>query len=53
MNSILITGSNRGLGLGFIRRLVEELDSPRNIIATCRNLEKAKVSRLFINNMEK
>lgn len=44
MNSIVITGCNRGLGLGLIRRLVEETNPPKNIIATYRNLDKAKVS---------
>lgn len=44
MKSIVITGCNRGLGLGLIQRLVKELNLPTKIIATCRNLEKAKVS---------
>lgn len=44
MNSILITGCNRGLGLCLVRFLVAESNAPKNIIATCRNLDKAKVS---------
>nr|CAI5843138.1 unnamed protein product [Callosobruchus analis] len=42
MKSILITGCNRGLGLGFVKALVKDRNPPKNIIATCRNLENAK-----------
>lgn len=42
MKSILITGCNRGLGLGLVRSLVASTNRPENVIATCRNLEKAK-----------
>ncbi|CAG9859605.1 unnamed protein product [Phyllotreta striolata] len=41
MKSILITGCNRGLGLGLVRKLVTEQTSPKCIMVTCRNLEKA------------
>lgn len=44
MKSVLITGCNRGLGLGLIRNLVRGVDnSPTNLIATCRDIGKAKV----------
>ncbi|XP_018566423.1 uncharacterized protein LOC108907291 [Anoplophora glabripennis] len=42
MKSILITGCNRGLGLGLIKCLVKDINSPKNIIATCRNKSKAQ-----------
>jgi len=41
MNSILITGCNRGLGLGLVKSLIKLKESPRHIFATCRDLEKA------------
>lgn len=44
MNSILITGCNRGLGLGLVKSLVKHGQAPKFIFATCRNLEKADVS---------
>lgn len=47
MKSIVITGCNRGLGLGLIRRLADQSNPPQNIVATCRNLDKAKVSLFF------
>lgn len=46
MNSILITGCNRGLGLGLIKALIKSPTSPKFIFATCRNLDKATVSKL-------
>ncbi|CAH0555742.1 unnamed protein product [Brassicogethes aeneus] len=42
MNSILVTGCNRGLGLGLIKSLVKDPNPPTNIIATCRSTAKAK-----------
>ncbi|XP_060529232.1 C-signal isoform X2 [Cylas formicarius] len=42
MRSILATGCNRGLGLGLIRRLVKEINPPKTIVATCRDIAKAK-----------
>lgn len=44
MNSILITGCNRGLGLGLIKSLVKHQNSPKLIFATCRDVQKADVS---------
>ncbi|XP_036344074.1 C-factor-like [Rhagoletis pomonella] len=41
MNSILITGCNRGLGLGLVKALVKSSKPPHHIFATCRNLDKA------------
>ncbi|XP_035735517.1 C-factor-like [Vespa mandarinia] len=41
MKSILITGSNRGLGLGLVKHLVQLPKPPENIFATCRDLNKA------------
>lgn len=43
MKSILITGCNRGIGLGLIEYLLKNYTNT-NIFATCRNLEKAQVS---------
>ncbi|XP_045475046.1 C-factor isoform X1 [Harmonia axyridis] len=42
MKSILVTGSNRGLGLGLIKRIVTQDIQPKYIIGTCRDIEKAK-----------
>ena len=44
MNSILISGCNRGLGLGLVRSLLKIESPPEFIFATCRNIEKAEVS---------
>ncbi|KAJ3644137.1 hypothetical protein Zmor_026809 [Zophobas morio] len=42
MKSVLVTGCNRGIGLGLIRHLVREKNPPAHLIATCRSVEKAK-----------
>ncbi|EAT45852.1 AAEL002901-PA [Aedes aegypti] len=42
MNSILITGCNRGLGLGLIKSFLNLSTPPRHIIATCRNIQQAE-----------
>lgn len=42
MKSILITGCNRGLGLGLVRQLLKSPKCPNQVIATCRDEEKAK-----------
>jgi len=44
MNSILITGCNRGLGLGIVKALINSAKKPKHIFATCRNIEQATVS---------
>lgn len=41
MRSVLITGSNRGIGLSLVKQFLALPDPPKKIIATCRNLEKA------------
>lgn len=43
MKSILITGCNRGIGLGLVKYLSEEKNSLQHIIATCRNPTEAPV----------
>ncbi|XP_017778735.1 PREDICTED: C-factor [Nicrophorus vespilloides] len=45
MNSIVVTGCNRGLGLGLVRSLVGRQDPPRTLIATCRDPDKAQELR--------
>ncbi|KAL7641193.1 UNVERIFIED_CONTAM: hypothetical protein RMT77_008331 [Armadillidium vulgare] len=40
--NILITGSNRGLGLEFVKQLLNTNSPPVNLIAVCRSPEKAK-----------
>lgn len=44
MNSILITGCNRGLGLGLVKSLAKLPKPPQHIFATCRDAEQAVVS---------
>lgn len=41
MKSILITGCNRGLGLGLVKHLARSVKPPENIFATCRDANKA------------
>ncbi|XP_015177609.1 PREDICTED: C-factor [Polistes dominula] len=41
MKSILITGCNRGLGLGLVKHLIQLPKPPENIFATCRDVSKA------------
>ncbi|XP_067634561.1 C-signal [Eurosta solidaginis] len=41
MKSILITGCNRGLGLGLVKVLVKSSKPPQHIFATCRDLANA------------
>ncbi|KAH0619581.1 hypothetical protein JD844_000304, partial [Phrynosoma platyrhinos] len=40
--SVLVTGSNRGIGLELVRQLAEMTDPPEHIFATCRNPKGAK-----------
>ena len=37
LNSVLITGCNRGIGLEFVRQLLNDTSPPNHIIATCRD----------------
>ncbi|KAH8281335.1 hypothetical protein KR018_010067 [Drosophila ironensis] len=41
MNSILITGCNRGLGLGLVKALVGLPQPPQHLFTTCRNRAQA------------
>lgn len=47
MRSILITGCNRGLGLGLVQHLTQLPNPPEKIFATCRDINKAEVSNLL------
>jgi len=40
--SVLITGANRGLGLEFVRQMLELNDAPSVLFATCRNPDEAQ-----------
>ncbi|CAG5089305.1 Similar to Tdpoz5: TD and POZ domain-containing protein 5 (Mus musculus) [Cotesia congregata] len=42
MRSILITGCNRGLGLGLVQHLTQLPNPPEKIFATCRDVNKAE-----------
>lgn len=45
MRSVLITGGNRGIGLGLVKKLVQGTKfQPEFIFATCRDISKATVS---------
>lgn len=50
MNSILITGCNRGLGLGIVKELIKLSKPPKYIFATCRDVKKAEVSSIDYNS---
>ncbi len=39
--SVLITGCNRGIGLGLVRHFLAEADPPKHLIVTCRDKSKA------------
>lgn len=44
MCSVLVTGANRGIGLGLVKKLLEnDLVKVENVFATCRDKGKAKV----------
>lgn len=47
MNSILITGCSRGLGLGLVKQLLSASKPTKYIFATCRNPDKAQVTWIF------
>lgn len=50
MNSILITGCNRGIGLGLVKKLLVQTKKPEYLIATCRDVNKAEVSANVLSN---
>lgn len=39
--TVLITGANRGLGLGLVRHFLKQTNPPETIIATCRDPDRA------------
>lgn len=41
MFSVLITGSNRGIGLELVKKFVSHSDPPKLILAACRNPDAA------------
>ena len=43
MNSVLITGCNRGIGLGLVKKILNLPKPPKYLIATCRDTQKAEV----------
>lgn len=44
MCSVLITGANRGIGLGLVKHILSnQTFKVDNVFATCRNIRKAKV----------
>lgn len=48
MCSVLVTGANRGIGLGLVKKLLDNhAFKVENVIATCRNKGKAKVKSYF------
>lgn len=42
MKSILITGCNRGLGLGLVRQFLKSANPPGCLVATCRDIQKSE-----------
>lgn len=50
MNSILITGCNRGLGLGLVKSLAKLPKPPQHIFATCRDAEQAVELKQFADS---
>jgi len=44
MCSVLVTGANRGIGLGLVKHLLSNKSfNVENVFATCRDMGKAKV----------
>ena len=42
--TVFITGGNRGIGLGLVRKFCELPKAPDHVFATCRDPDTAKVS---------
>lgn len=42
VNSVLITGANRGIGLCFVQQILKQTKPPKFVFATCRCPEKAE-----------
>ncbi|WAR01405.1 CSGA-like protein [Mya arenaria] len=42
VNSVLVTGANRGLGLEFVKQFLSLPNSPKHVFAGCRNPDKAE-----------
>lgn len=47
MKTVLITGTNRGIGLGLVKTLISGNTAPKHVIATCRKPGEATVSYLL------
>ena len=45
--TVLITGSNRGIGLELVKQFLKLKPPPTNLFAACRSPENAKVSQSF------
>lgn len=43
MRSILLTGANRGIGLGLVKQLLNVSNPPKKLLVTCRNPAEAEV----------
>ena len=48
--SILVTGSNRGIGLELVTQLAQLVPSPEVILAACRKPETAQVGIYLVTN---
>ena len=43
VNSVLVTGANRGLGLEFVKQFLRLPKPPKHVFAGCRTPDKAEV----------
>lgn len=54
MKSILITGANRGVGLGIVKQLLLHSPSPELIFAGYRDVNRSQVTfRVFVKNIHR
>ena len=51
--TVLITGCSRGIGLEFVRQILTSSTPPEVLIATCRNPDKASVSKYEVKHVFK